>query len=238
MAFCGKCGTPTSGNEQFCANCGHDLSASRAAAGTPVEAAAPFAPPPFVTPPIAPPPAAPPVAAYPQYYPPPGQIPIMTIPQAVPKHHGGAWWVIIIAAALFGFWWIGTHDQQGQPAGPNPTQPGTPPPGGAPPAGPNAALIAQQVYTTQWNVVNGDVQLSNQKWVNQSNVTIQSADAECDQYNQAGTDLAQKHIQLTDQSGAMVKPGDTEEFDNLDIGPAVEGLTKVNCGIVAVTPAQ
>ena len=161
----------------------------------------------------------------------------MTLPQEVPKHHGGAWWAIIIAAAIFGFWWIGTHDEQSQPAGPNPTQPGTPP-GGAPPAGPNAALIAQQVYTTQWSVVNGDVQLSNQKWVNQSNVTIQSADLECDQYDQSGSDLAQKHVQLTDQSGAMVKQGDTEEFDNLDIGPAVTGLTKVNCGFVSVTPAQ
>jgi hypothetical protein len=155
----------------------------------------------------------------------------MPMPQEVPKHHGGAWWVIIIAAVLFGLWWIGTHDQQSQ-------QPvATPPPGGAPAAGPNAALIAQQNYTTQWNVVNGDVHLSNQKWVNQSNVTLQSADLECDQYDQSGSDLAQKHVQLTDQTGATVKPGDTEQFSDLDIGPAVQGLTKVNCGIVGVTPA-
>ena len=151
----------------------------------------------------------------------------MPMQQEVPKHHGGAWWVIIIAAALFGFWWIGTHDN------PNPT----PAPGGAPPAGPNAALLAQQNYTTQWSVVNGDVQLTNQKWVNNSNVSIQSADLECDQYDQSGSDLAQKHVQLTDQTGAAVKGGETEEFGNLDIGPAVQGLTKVNCGIVGVTPA-
>jgi len=153
-------------------------------------------------------------------------------PQEVPKHHGGAWWVIIIAAVLFGFWWIGTHDKDSQ-------QPGaTPPPGGAPPAGPNASVIAQQVYTTQWNVVNGDVQLSNQKWVNNSNVSIQAADMECDQYDQTGADLAQKHVSLTDQTGAAVKAGETEEFGNLDIGAAVQGLTKLNCGIVGVTQAQ
>jgi hypothetical protein len=156
----------------------------------------------------------------------------MAMPQEVPKHHGGAWWVIIIAAVLFGLWWIGTHDQ------PNTTPTPTPAPGGAPPAGPNASVIAQQAYTTQWNVVNGDVHLSNQKWVNQSNATIQSADLECDQYDQSGADLAQKHVQLTDQTGAAVKPGDTEQFSDLDIGAAVQGLTKVNCGIVGVTQAQ
>ncbi|MGA2754414.1 MAG: zinc ribbon domain-containing protein [Terracidiphilus sp.] len=220
MAFCGQCGAQLAGNERFCVSCGHDVSAPLAPASEPVAAAAP----------VAAAPVAPPVTPYPQYYPAPGQYPIVAMPQEVPKHHGGIWWVIIIAAILFGLWWIGTHDQQSQ-------QPGTsPPPGGAPTGGPNAAVIAQQVYTTQWSVVNGDVQLSNQKWVNQSKVSIQSADLECDQYDQSGSDLAQKHVQLTDQTGAAVKPGDTEEFDNLDIGPAVQGLTKVNCGIVGVTP--
>ena len=191
-----------------------------------------MAPPPVATP-SAPPPAAP----YPQYYPPPGQQVPIIMPQAVPAHHGGAWWVVIIAAALFGFWWIGTHDQPKQPAGPTPTPPATTPTPAPQPGGSNAALVAQQNYTTQWSVVNGDVQLSNQKWINQSNVAIQSADLECDQYDQNGSDLAQKHIQLTDQTGAAVKAGETEEFSNLDIGAAVQGLTKVNCGIVAVTPA-
>ena len=162
---------------------------------------------------------------------------MMPIQQEVPKHHGGAWWVIIIAGVLFGLWWIGTHDQQSQQPG-TPPAGATPPPGGAPPAaGPNAGAVAQQAYTTDWNVVNGDVHLSNQKWVNNSNVTIQSADLECDQYDQTGADLAQKHVALTDQTGASIKPGDTEQFGDLDLGPAVTGLTKVNCGIVGVTPA-
>jgi hypothetical protein len=139
--------------------------------------------------------------------------------------------VIIVAAALFGFWYIGTHDQKSQ-------QQPTPPPGGAPPAtGPNAAIVAQQVYTTNWNVINGDLHLSNQQWVNNSSTTIQSADLECDQYDQTGADVAQKHVQLTDQTGVAVKPGTTEAFGDLDLGPAVPNLTKVNCGIVGVTPA-
>jgi hypothetical protein len=155
----------------------------------------------------------------------------MAAPPEVPKHHGAAWWLVIIAGILFGLWYIGTHDQQSQQAP-------TPPPGGAPPAtGPNAAIIAQQSYTTNWNVINGDLHLSNQQWVNNSQTTIQSADLECDQYDQAGTDQAQKHVDLTDQTGAAVKPGTTEQFGDLDIGAAVTGLTKVNCGIVGVTPA-
>jgi hypothetical protein len=236
MAFCPKCGTQLTGNEQFCVSCGNDVRATIAADTAPV-AAAPVTPvQPAAPVSYAPAPTAPPAAPYPQYYPAPGQIqpgqiPIMAAPPEVPKHHGAAWWVVIIGGVLFGLWYIGTHDQQSQQAP-------TPPPGGAPPAtGPNAAILAQQTYTTNWNVINGDVHLSNQQWVNNSNTTIQSADLECDQYDQSGADQAQKHVDLTDQTGAAVKPGTTEEFGDLDIGAAVTGLTKVNCGIVGVTPA-
>jgi hypothetical protein len=232
MAFCPKCGTKLAGNEQFCVSCGNDVRATLAAAAAPAAAApAPVTPVQAAPTPYAPTPTAPPAAPYPQYYPAPGQIPIMVPPQEVPKHHGYAWWIVIIAGVLFGLWYIGTHDKQSQQAP-------TPPPGGAPPAtGPNAAILAQQTYTTNWNVINGDVHLSNQQWVNNSTTTIQSADLECDQYDQSGADQAQKHVDLTDQTGAAVKPGTTEEFGDLDIGAAVTGLTKVNCGIVGVTPA-
>ncbi len=234
MAFCPKCGTQLTGNEQFCVSCGNDVRATIAAAAPAAPAA--VAPATFTSPaaaPVsyAPAPTAPPVAPYPQYYPPPGQIPIMAAPPEVPKHHGAAWWVVIIGGVLFGLWYIGTHDKQSQHAP-------TPPPGGAPPAtGPNAAILAQQTYTTNWNVINGDLHLSNQQWVNNSQTTIQSADLECDQYDQTGADVAQKHVQLTDQTGVAVKPGTTEAFGDLDLGPAVPNLTKVNCGIVGVTPA-
>jgi hypothetical protein len=98
--------------------------------------------------------------------------------------------------------------------------------------------VKQQVFTLQWRTANGDVQLYNQKWENRSSVAIQSSDLECGQYDQNGTGLAQKHVQLTDETDRAVKPGSTEEFSGLDIGPAVQGLTALNCGIVNVTPAS
>ena len=122
MAFCPKCGTQLAGNERFCVSCGNDVSGQAAPASAPVAAApqvayTPVSPPPVAAAPYAPPAAAPPATPYPPYYPAPGQIPMMAMPQEVPKHHGGVWWVIIIAAVIFGLWWIGTHDN------PNPTPP-------------------------------------------------------------------------------------------------------------------
>jgi hypothetical protein len=230
MAFCSKCGAQLEGNERFCRGCGHDLSAAGAAASAPGAAAASFAAPA----------AAQPVAPYPQFYPAAGQIPIVTIPQEVPKHHGWIWGVIIVAGILYGLYYIGSHDQQNQPQGQSPTQqPGTaPPPAGAQPGGPNAALLKQQVLTLQWRVANGDVQLYNQKWDNRSNVAIVAASAECDQLDQNGSVLLKKPIDLEDQTDPALQPGYTKEFDDLDIGPAVQGVSNVNCGIVAVTPAQ
>lgn len=238
MAFCSKCGAQLEGNERFCRGCGHDLSAAAASASAPV-APAPAAAPPFAAypapPPFSPPPAASFVAPPPQFYPAPGQIPIMTTPQEVPKHHGWIWGVIIVAGILYGLYYIGSHDKQSQPQGQNPTQqPGTAPQ----PGGPNAALLKQQVFTSQWRVANGDVQLFNQKWDNRSNVTIVAASAECDQLDQSGSVLSKKPIDLEDQTDAALQPGYTKEFDDLDIGPAVQGVSSLNCGIVSVTPAQ
>jgi hypothetical protein len=219
MAFCGKCGAQLEGNERFCRQCGHDLSAAGAAAA-PV--AAPFAPPP----------AAPFVAPPPQFYPAPGQIPIVTMPQPVPKSHGWIWGAIIVVGILYGLYYIGKNDQ-------NQTQPGAAPqPAGTQPGGPNATLLRQQIFTSQWRVTNGDVQIYNQLWENRSTVAVASATAECDEVDQNGSVLAQKSIDLSDQTGGAVQPGHTLTFDPLDIGQAVQGLSKVNCGIVAVTPAQ
>jgi hypothetical protein len=230
MAFCGKCGGQLEGNERFCRNCGHDLSAAGASTSAPVAAAAP----------VAAPAAAQPVAPYPQFYPAPGQFPIVTMPQEVPKHHGWIWGAIIVVGILYGLYYIGTHDQQNQPQGQNPTQqPGTAPqPPGAQPGGPNASVVQQQLFTSQWRLTNGDVQLYNQIWKNRSNVAIQSSDLECDQDDQNGAVLSRQHVQLTDQGGAAVQPEQTVTFDPLDIGQAVQGMTKVNCGIVGVTAAQ
>ena len=78
MAFCPKCGSQLAGNEQFCVHCGNDVSATTAAAA-PV-AAVPVAPVQAAPVAYAPAPTAPPAAPYPQYYPAPGQIPIMAAP--------------------------------------------------------------------------------------------------------------------------------------------------------------
>jgi hypothetical protein len=223
MAFCEQCGAQLAGDERFCEKCGHDLNASRAAEGAPIAPIAPVAAPPAMVPPVAP---------YPQFYPAAGQIPVVAMPQAAPRRHGWIWWLIIIAAVLFGLWWIGTHDQQSQ-------QPGTAPrPAVAQPAGPNAALVKQQVFTSQWRLLNADVQIYNQKWDNQSNVAIKLADLECDQYDQHSSLLAQKHIPLTEDKDGELKPGYYETFNDLDIGPVAQGMTSVNCAIVDVTPAQ
>jgi hypothetical protein len=172
------------------------------------------------------------VAPPPQFYPVPGQIPIVTMPQPVPKSHGWIWGAIIVVGILYGLYYIGKNDQ-------NQTQPGAAPqPAGTQPGGPNATLLRQQIFTSQWRVTNGDVQIYNQLWENRSTVAVASATAECDEVDQNGSVLAQKSIDLSDQTGGAVQPGHTLTFDPLDIGQAVQGLSKVNCGIVAVTPAQ
>lgn len=245
MAFCGNCGAQLEDGVRFCPKCGHQLNAAGAAASAPAATAAPAAAPPVATfptaPPAYPPPPAqpvaspftaqpmapPPVAQYPQYYPPPGQIPIVTMPQEAPKHHGWLWGVIVVVGILGGLYYIGTHDQ-------DQTQPKT----GPQAKGPTATLAQQQVFTSSWRLANGDVQLYNQQWKNGSNVAIQSSDLECDQNDQNGSVLYQQHITLTKQTGGTVGPGSTLTFDPLDIGKAEQGLSKVNCAIVGVTAAQ
>jgi hypothetical protein len=178
------------------------------------------------------------VAPYPQFYPAPGQIPIVTMPQEVPKHHGWIWGTIIVIGILYGLYYIGSHDQQNQPQGQNPTQqPGTAPlPAGAPPGGPNATVVQQQVFSSQWRLTNGDVEIYNARWQNRSNVNLQSAKVECGQYDQSGTVLSTQHATLDGPN----QPGATATYNDspLDMGSAVQGMTTVNCGIVDVTPAQ
>ncbi|MGO8757163.1 MAG: hypothetical protein ACLQG3_03470 [Terracidiphilus sp.] len=197
--------------------------AAAAPAPTPQVAGYPAAPPAFALPP-----AAPPMAPYPPYYPAPGQIPIVIMPQPVPKHHGWIWAAIIVAGILCGLYYLGSYEQNRTQPLQNPGQQG----------GPNAALVQQQLFTAQWRVTNGDVQLYNQVWKNRSTVAIASATAECDQADQNGAVLAKKSIDLSVQSGQPVQPEDTAQFDDLDIGQAAQGLSQVNCGVVGATPVQ
>lgn len=219
MAFCDKCGAQLEGGERFCKSCGHDLSAAGAAPAAPPTAAAPVA---F--------PSAPPGASYPQYYSAPAPIPVATTParRKMPTPIRVLVFLVGIVAIWSGLRSLGIVTWPTKMVGQL-----------QPPAGvANAALVQQQVFSSPWNVTNGDVQLSNPKWNNRSNVTIQSVDLECDQYDGNNTDLAQKHLTLAGTNGPALPAQNIEEFNSLDIGQAVQGLAKVNCGIVAATPAQ
>ncbi len=85
----------------------------------------------------------------------------------------------------------------------------------------------------------GDVWIHNGQWYNGSNGPVQSATLECDQYNQDGSDLAQKQIPLMTSNEQALQSGYTERYNDLDIGQAIQGLVRVNCSIVAaIPPAQ
>src|ERR1700722_2562092 len=243
--FCSKCGAQLEGNERFCVKCGHDVTAAGA---VPAVAAAPVAAPP-------PPPqnyAAPPPPGYGA----PGPIPVMGVPPpAPPKKNNMMWGVIAIAAAAGG--WYYYHNQQTQTPANNPPQPiagptqpgGGPPGGGAPvqpaapvqpggpgPGGPNAALVQAQQWSSTEAPANGQVQVQNGKWVNGSNVAIQTAVLECDQYNAAQAVIAQNQTNLTLSNPPLV-PGNNATFSSFNAGTIATGVNSVNCGIVAVTPA-
>ncbi len=260
-AFCSKCGAHVEDNEHFCPKCGNDVTAVAAApalaavpAAAPVPVAQPMAPPPpiYAAPP--PPPqsyAAPPPP--PQGYPvppqpgygAPGPIPVVMPAADGAKKNNMMWLAIAVAVAAGG--WYYYHQQptptpqtQNPPVQPGgaPPQPATPAqPGGPGPGGPNAALVQQQQWSSQEQPVNGSVQVQNGKWVNGSAVGITSAVLECDQYDANQTVLAQNQTNLT-LSNPPLTPGGNATFNSFNAGQIVQNVNSVNCGIVAVTPAQ
>jgi hypothetical protein len=108
-------------------------------------------------------------------------------------------------------------------------QPGDPGPGGS-----NAALVGLQDVSGDWRALNGSLQEYNVKWVNRSTVTIQSSVLECDQYDANNEVLAQNRTNLN----GPLQPGGTGTYNPFNMGTVQQGLNSVNCGIVAVTPAQ
>jgi hypothetical protein len=251
--FCSKCGAQLEGNERFCVKCGHDVTAAGA---VPVAAPAPVA--------VAPPPMAPPPQGYgappPAGYGAPGPIPVMGVPPPAPPKKNNTMWIVIAIAAAAGGWYY-YHNQQTQTPANNPptpiagpTQPGGGAPGGGPgggapvqpaapvqpggpgPGGPNAALVQAQQWSSTEEPANGQVQVQNGKWVNGSNVAIQTAVLECDQYNAAQAVIAQNQTNLTLSNPPLV-PGNNATFSSFNAGTIATGVNSVNCGIVAVTPA-
>jgi len=107
-------------------------------------------------------------------------------------------------------------------------------PGDSGPGGPNASLVQMQAFGGQWRVANGYVQVYNVQWMNRANVAIQSGTLECDQYDANSEVLAQNRTTLN----GPVQPGATVTFNPFNMGAMQQSLKNVNCGIVAVTPAQ
>ena len=82
--------------------------------------------------------------------------------------------------------------------------------------------------------MNGGLQEYNVKWTNRSNATIRTATLECDQYNSSNEVLSQNRTTLN----GPLQPGGTGSYNPFMMGTVQQGLNQVNCGIVAVFPAQ
>ena len=132
----------------------------------------------------------------------------------------------------------GPGGNPGQPPAQPPAQPGGNPgqgPGGAPGGGGNnAALVQQQQFAGRWVAQNGNVEVEDAQWRNASNVNIQSASLMCVQYASTGTVI----FQTTTVLNGPTAPGATSSFPPFAMGAIQQGMAKVQCGIVAVTPAQ
>jgi hypothetical protein len=175
------------------------------------------------------------------------------MPPAQQRGKGWLWGLIIVGAILYGLYYIGTHNPQptGQPGATPAQQPGTTPatapspssapqpgspvqPGGPGPGGPNASLVQLQRFTGQYRGYNGSVQIYDGRWTNGSNVAIESATLECAQYAANDAVLAQNVTTLN----GPVQPGGSGTYNPFLMGAVVQATHFVNCGIIAVTPAN
>jgi hypothetical protein len=177
----------------------------------------------------------------------------MGVPPQAPAKHNWLLGAVIVGAVLYGFYYIGTHDQNQPNPGQTPTpqtQPGTPgqQPGGNPGEQPggyqqqqpggqgnqNQAIIQAQQFTGSYNAVNGYVQISQGQWHNGANVALAAAELQCTQLSAAGQALTQNQTTLT----GPAQPGQTVTFQPFQIGSVAQGAQKLNCQIVAVSAAN
>jgi hypothetical protein len=97
--------------------------------------------------------------------------------------------------------------------------------------------VQQQQWSSQEAPANGYVQVQNGKWTNGSTVAMASAVLECDQYDANQTVLAQNQATLTPNNPPLAA-GSYVTLNPFNMGQVVQNVNSVNCGIVAVTPAQ
>ena len=143
--------------------------------------------------------------------------------------------VVIAALAAGGYYWY-THIRPKPPA-PAPPAPAPAPPNPAPPAPgggggapqpPGAAALGKlQSFNANWNQVNGFVQITNGKWVNNATVAVQSATLECDQYDSGGNLLDEMKTTLN----GPVQPSGTATYNPFNMGAVAANLSKVTCEI-------
>jgi hypothetical protein len=255
MAFCSNCGNQLSDNAKFCAQCGTVVTAKpqvpsgiNAASMAGVSAipgpgpiavpVASAAPPPPVQP------VAPPVhVAAPVHYVPAGQMPVavgMPPVQAVQKKGGMLGTIIVLAlVAVIGYYYYnkthnGTNIQANNPPvtqPPSTNNPPSNPPGGG--NGGNASLLHLQQLNAEWKAADGFI-VVDAKWTNSSNVGLSSAVMECDQYDSVGTDLSQFRMTLN----GPTPPNTWSSYNNVRMGEAANGVNKLVCNLVHVTPSN
>ena len=247
MAFCSNCGNQLSDTAKFCAQCGTTVagakSSSTSAPGVTPAAAAPIPTP-------APPAPAAPVAVYPAsnapvHYVPAGQVPVaVAIPpaQSAQKKNGMIGTIIILAivAGLGYYYYDKNHPTNTQSNTPPVTQP---PSTNNPPSNPpsqgngggngNAALLQQQQLNAEWKSANGFI-VVDAKWTNSSSTNLASAVMECDQYDNGGTDLSQFRMTLN----GPTPPNTWSSYSNVQMGEAANGVNKLVCNLVHVTPSN
>lgn len=174
-------------------------------------------------------------------------------PTAPPKGNHWLWIVIIGGALAYGGYYYNQHNQQqtpGQAPAPE-AQPGTPTPQGQPgpqaqtpgpepqpgaqaPGGDNQALVQAQQFAGRFESQNGYIEILQAQWRNGANVAIQSAALECVQVTQTGQTISQMQTTLN----GPAQPGQTIVFPTFQMGAVAQGVAKVNCGIVGVTPVN
>jgi hypothetical protein len=93
--------------------------------------------------------------------------------------------------------------------------------------------VQQQQFAGRWVPLNGNVEVENAQWKNGSSEAMQSATLECVQYASTGATI----YKITTVLNGPTAAGATSTFGPFQMGALQQGMAKVQCGIVGVTPA-